>query len=350
MNDIFLGNTIHDWAIALGGVLLATVAVSLLRGIIVQRVEIVAARTDTLADDALVVLLRSIRKTYVTILALCIAEVWLAFEPPVDRNFKRVAVVVAILQGFRSANLLIGFWIDNHVSKRGGVDRTTLQALSIAAKTIVFFALLLVGLENLGFDIKTLIAGLGVGGIAIALALQNILGDLFAALSIIIDKPFVVGDTIAVDTFEGTVDHVGLKTTRMQSVNGEQIIFGNTDLLKSRIRNLTRREGRRMVFTISIAPGTSAADIGRVPQIIAATIADEAHATLQRTHLIGTGPLGFDVETSMLIPDPEFSKAFDVRQRILLGIYARLEEAKIELSRPATALTHIVPLVAPPVA
>jgi hypothetical protein len=87
-----------------------------------------------------------------------------------------------------------------------------------------------------------------------------------------------------------------------------------------------------------------------VPQIITATIADEAHATLQRTHLIGTGPLGFDVETSMLIPDPEFSKAFDVRQRILLGIYARLEEAKIELSRPATALTHIVPLVAPPVA
>ena len=220
MNDILLGNTIHDWAIALGGVLLATVAVSLMRGIIVQRLEVVAARTDTLADDALVVLLRSIRKTYVTLLALCIAEVWLAFDPPIDRTFKRVAIVIAILQGARSANLLIGFWIDNHVSKRGDVDRTTLQALSIAAKIIVFFALLLVGLENLGFDIKTLIAGLGVGGIAIALAVQNILGDLFAALSIVLDKPFVVGDTIAVDAFEGTVEHVGLKTTRVKSVNG----------------------------------------------------------------------------------------------------------------------------------
>ncbi len=345
MNDIILGNTLHDWAIALGGVFLATVAVSVMRGVIAKRLEVVAARTETLADDAFVVLLRSIRKTYVTILALCIAEVWLAFEPPVDRNFKRIAIVIAILQGFRSANLLIGFWIDNHVSKRGDVDRTTLQALSIAAKTIVFFALLLVGLENLGFDIKTLIAGLGVGGIAIALALQNILGDLFAALSIIIDKPFVVGDTIAVDSFEGTVDHVGLKTTRVKSVNGEQVIFGNTDLLKSRIRNLTRREGRRMVFTISIAPGTSAADIGRVPEIIAATIADEAHATLQRTHLIGTGPLGFDVETSMIIPDPDIPKAFDVRQRILLTIYARLEDAKIELARPTTALSHVTSVV-----
>lgn len=346
MNDIFLGNTIYDWAIALGGVLLVTVAVSVLRDFIVQRLEVVAARTDTLADDALVVLLRSISKTYVTILALCIAEIWLAFAPPVDRNFKRVAIVVAILQGFRSANLLIGFWIDNHVSKRGDVDRTTLRALSIAAKTIVFFALLLVGLENLGFDIKTLIAGLGVGGIAIALALQNILGDLFAALSIILDKPFIVGDTIAVDTFEGTVEHVGLKTTRIKSVNGEQVVFGNTDLLKSRIRNLTRREGRRMAFTISIAPGTSAADVGRVPQIIAAVIAADSHATLQRTHLIGTGPLGFDIETSMLIPDPDIRKAFDVRQRILLAIYARLEDAKIDLARPTTALTHVAPPIA----
>jgi len=346
MNDLILGNTIHDWAIALGGVLLATIAVTLLRGMIVGRVEVIAARTDTLADDALVVLLRSVRKTYVTILALCIAELWLAFEPPVDRNFKRVAIVVAFLQGFRSANLLIGFWIDNHVSKRGGVDRTTLHAVSIAAKTIVFFALLLLGLENLGFDIKTLIAGLGVGGIAIALALQNILGDLFAALSIILDKPFVVGDTIAVDSFEGTVDHVGLKTTRVKSVNGEQVIFGNTDLLKSRIRNLTRREGRRMVFTISIAPGTSAADIGRVPLMIAAAIDGDSNATLQRTHLIGTGPLGFDIETSMLIPDPDYSKAFDVRQRILLTIYARLEEAKIELARPSAALTHVTPPIA----
>ena len=346
MNDLILGNTIHDWAIALGGVLLATIAVTLLRGMIVQRVEVIAAHTDTLADDALVVLLRSVRKTYVTILALCIAELWLAFEPPVDRNFKRVAIVVAILQGFRSANLLIGFWIDNHISQRGGVDRTTLHAVSIAAKTIVFFGLLLVGLENLGFDIKTLIAGLGVGGIAIALALQNILGDLFAALSIILDKPFVVGDTIAVDSFEGTVDHVGLKTTRVKSVNGEQVIFGNTDLLKSRIRNLTRREGCRMVFTISIAPGTSAADIGRVPPIITAAIAHEANATLQRTHLIGTGPLGFDIETSMLIPDPDFSTAFDVRQRVLLAIYTRLEEAKIELARPSAALTRLAPPIA----
>jgi small-conductance mechanosensitive channel len=188
-----------------------------------------------------------------------------------------------------------------------------------------------------------LIAGLGVGGIAIALALQNILSDLFAALSIIIDKPFVVGDAIAVDTLEGTVEHIGLKTTRMKSVNGEQVVFGNTDLLKSRIRNLTRREGRRMVFTISVAPGTTAADVGRVPQIITAVIADESHATLQRTHLIGTGPLGFDIETSMIIPDPDAPKAFDVRQRILLAIYARLEAAKIELARPTTAVAHVTP-------
>jgi small-conductance mechanosensitive channel len=347
MNDIFLGNTLHDWAIALGGVLGATVAVTLLRGIVVQRLSIVAARTDTLADDALVVLLHSIRKVYVTVFAVCLAELWLSFTAPVDHNFKRLAIVIAVLQTARSANHLVAFWIDHHVAKRGDVDRTTLTALSIGAKTIVWFALLLVGLENLGFDIKTLIAGLGVGGIAIALAVQNILGDLFAALSIVLDKPFIVGDTIAVDTFEGTVDHVGLKTTRIKSVNGEQIVFSNADLLKSRIRNLTRREGRRMVFTISLAPGTTSVDLARVPAVIAAVIDSEPHATLQRTHLIGTSPFGFDVETAMIIPDPDIPHAFDVRQRILLAVYAQLEKAGIELARPTTALSHSAAVASP---
>jgi small-conductance mechanosensitive channel len=251
---------------------------------------------------------------------------------------KKSGIAFAVLQGARSGSSLIAFWLDQYSARRGGVDRTTLAALSIGAKTIVWFLLLLVGLENLGVNIGTLVAGLGVGGIAIALAVQNILGDLFAALSIVLDKPFIVGDTIAVDQVVGTVAHVGLKTTRVKSFNGEEVVISNADLLRSRIRNLTRREGRRMVFVTTLAPGTPAAMLALVPQLVADAVAADPRAALQRSHLIGTGPLGFDVETAILIPHPDYTYAFDVRQAILLSLFASLERHGIALARPAAAV------------
>ncbi|HEV8409583.1 MAG TPA: mechanosensitive ion channel domain-containing protein, partial [Gemmatimonadaceae bacterium] len=178
------------------------------------------------------------------------------------------------------------------------------------------------------------LTGLGIGGIAIALALQNIFADLFAALSIVLDKPFIVGDTIAVDDFEGTVEHIGLKSTRVTSINGEQVVFANTDLLKSRVRNLSRRQGRRLVFTVSIDPATKSDRLARVPEIMADVIGAEQRAALRRCHLVGSGSRGFDIETAILIPHPEYNQALDVRQAVLLEFYARLEREGISLARP----------------
>lgn len=337
LNDLWLGNSLHDWILAVGSAFLATAAIVLLRSLVVRRLAELAEQTETIADDLLVALARSIRKTFVAIIALCIAGLWLDFPADVHGVLKKIGIVFAVLQGARSGNRLVAFWLEQYSTRRGGVDRTTLAALSIGAKAIVWFLLLLVGLENLGFNIGTLVAGLGVGGIAIALAVQNILGDLFAALSIVLDKPFIIGDTIAVDQVEGTVAHVGLKTTRLRSVNGEEVIFSNADLLRSRIRNLTRREGRRMVFMTTLAPGTPAAKLALVPQLVAEAVAQEPRAALQRSHLVGTGPLGFDVETAILIPHPDYSFAFDVRQAILLSLFASLERNGIALARPVAA-------------
>ncbi len=337
LNGLLLGNSLHDWLVALGGAFLATAAVVLLRSLAVRRLAVLAERTDTIADDILVEVIRSVRKTFVAIISVSVAGLWLDFPADVHGVLKKIGIVFAVLQGARSGNRLVAFWLEQYSSRRGGVDRTTLAALSIGAKTILWFLLLLLGLENLGFNIGTLVAGLGVGGIAIALAVQNILGDLFAALSIVLDKPFIVGDSIAVDQVEGTVAHVGLKTTRVRSVNGEEVIFSNADLLRSRIRNFTRREGRRMVFVTTLAPGTPAARLARVPQLAAEAVASEPRAALQRSHLIGAGPLGFDVETAILVPHPDYGYAFDARQAILLHLYASLEREGIDLARPAAA-------------
>ena len=199
----------------------------------------------------------------------------------------------------------------------------------------MFWTAILLGLEAVGFRVQTLLTGLGVGGIAIALAVQNILGDLFAALSIVLDKPFVVGDAIAVDAFEGDVVHIGLKSTRVRSVNGEEVIFANADLLKSRLRNLTRRHGRRYVITLLLAPNTPADKVARVPVLVAESVKADPRATLQRSHLIAVGLNGPEIETSMLIPGMDYLEAHEIRQKVLLGILTRLEREGISLARSA---------------
>jgi small-conductance mechanosensitive channel len=269
---------------------------------------------------------------------LCVAGLWLDFSPRVHDLLRAAAIVVAVLQGARSGTRLVSWWLEHYSQRHGDLDRTTLTALGIAAKVVVWVTLLLIGAENLGFETKGLLTGLGIGGIALALALQNIFADLFAALSIVLDKPFIVGDTIGVDDFEGAVEHIGLKSTRVTSINGEQVVFANTDLLKSRVRNLSRRQGRRLVFTVSIDPATKSGPLARVPQIMADVVGAEPRAALRRCHLVGAGVRGFDIETAILIPHPEYNQALDVRQAILLEFYSRLEREGIALARPSGLL------------
>lgn len=346
MPTSFLGNSLADWSRALAGAVAVTAGFALLRGTVARRFAKLAERTDSTANLAIVELIRSIRNRYVFVAVLGLA----VFSPNGrydDVKWMLWALgLVAFLQGIRSGNRLITFWIARYAARRGLVDRTTLTALSYALRAVLWFAVILTGLDIAGFQWKALLAGLGIGGIAVALALQNILGDLFGAVSIVLDKPFVEGDSIALDDLEGTVEHIGLKTTRVRSVNGEQLVFSNADLLKGRLHNFSRRQGRRMVFRISIAPATRAERLARVPAIVAEVLDAEPRADLQRSHLIGATPLGFDVETAILVPNPDGKLAFDVRQAILLGVYARLEREGIALSNSVAAVAQPVPPIA----
>ncbi len=334
MYSTLFGNSLRDWTVAIGGALVASVAIVMLRNLIVRKLSALAARTDTLVDDALVEFVRSVRKLFVFVIALCLAGLWLDFSYRVHTMLRDIAVVFAVLQGARSGTRLVTLWLDGYSKRNGDVDRTTITAIGVALKVLLWIALILAAIEGLGFETKGWLTGLGIGGIAIALALQNIFADLFAALSIVLDKPFIVGDTIAVDDFEGTVEHIGLKSTRVTSINGEQVVFANTDLLKSRVRNLSRRQGRRLLFTVSIDPSTKSELLARVPQIMADVVGAEERAALRRCHLVGAGARGFDIETAILIPHPEYNQALDVRQDILLEFYKRLEREGISLARP----------------
>ena len=338
LDAVFLGNPLSDWAIAMGWGVSATGAMVLARRVAARRLARLAALTKTVADDALVEAVRSVRKSYAMLIVFGIALSWLQFPTAVHKTIQTIVIIIAVLQGIRSGNAIVDFWVSSYAARHDAFDPTTLRALGTAGRGVLWVTVVLVGLEASGFEVKTLLAGLGVGGIAIALAMQNILGDLFAALSIVLDKPFVVGDAIAVDQFEGDVVHIGLKSTRVRSVNGEEVVFSNADLLKSRLRNLTRRDARRYVITLLLAPGTTAVQAARVPVLVAEAVAGEGGCTLQRSHVRAIGATGIEVESAVLIAGTDLFLALDTRQRVLLGILERLEREQITLARYAFVL------------
>jgi len=190
----------------------------------------------------------------------------------------------------------------------------------------------------MGVDITALIAGLGIGGIAVALALQNVLGDLFASLSIVLDKPFVIGDFIIVDDLLGTVEHIGLKTTRVRSLFGEQLVFSNSDLLNSRIRNYKRMHERRIVFSLGVTYQTPYEKLAAIPDIIREIIELQEQVRFDRAHFkeYGDFALEFEIVYYMLVPD--YNAYMDTQQAINLALYERFEKEGISFAYPTQTL------------
>ena len=217
-------------------------------------------------------------------------------------------------------------------------DATTLDALGLIAKIALWVILGLIILDNLNVEISTLVTSLGIGGIAVALALQNILGDLFSSLSIALDKPFVIGDFVVVDDFEGDVEDIGLKSTRIRSLSGEELVFSNTDLLNSRIRNYKRMEKRRISFTIGVVYGTPVEKLELIPGMIEDIITPLETVDFDRAHFktLGDFSLDFGVVYYVLVPD--YVSYLDIHQVIILEIYKRFEKEGIEFAYPTQTL------------
>lgn len=338
--NAILGNAPELWlralATAAGGVALLWV----LRRFTARRLARLAAATDTVTDDFAVELVRGIRTSLFVFIALTGIDAFIVFPPPAGEAIRIVKILALVLQGFSWTSVIVTFWLGQWARNNPSQsDRTTLAALGFGVRFVLWSLLVLLALQNYGINITTLITGLGVGGIAIALAVQNILGDLFAALSIVLDKPFVIGDTIAVDGVDGVVEKIGLKTTRLRSVNGEQVIFSNADLLRSRIRNLARRDGRRFVLHTTVALDTEAARLAGIPAVFRQAVEEQPYVALQRSHLIGTSPAGHEFETSFYVNHPDWLLALDARQAILLRAYTAFQREGISLASGVGTVT-----------
>ena len=198
--------------------------------------------------------------------------------------------------------------------------------------------ILLLILENVGVDVTALIAGLGVGGIAVALAAQNILGDLFSSMSIVLDKPFVLGDFIIVGDMMGTVEKIGLKTTRVRSLSGEQLIFSNSDLLGSRIRNFKRMQERRIVFSIGVAYDTPAEKLTAIPGMLRAAVEAQEPVRFDRAHFAKFGDSALIYEVVYFVLKPDYNLSMDIQQAINLRLFREFADRQIEFAFPTQTL------------
>jgi small-conductance mechanosensitive channel len=216
-------------------------------------------------------------------------------------------------------------------------DRAVAGSLGIIGfiiRVLIWAIVVLLILENVGVDVTALVAGLGIGGIAVALALQNILGDLFASLSITFDRPFVVGDFLVVGDCMGSVEYIGLKSTRLRSLSGEQIIMANADLLGSRVRNYGRMFERRVVFTLGIVYETSADLLERIPAMIREIVSSQKETRFDRSHFAKHSAASLDIETVYYVLSPDYNRYMDIQQAINLRIHREFAGAGIEFAYP----------------
>ena len=252
-----------------------------------------------------------------------------------------MATIAALLQLGLWANSGFRCWIElyrERAMKANIGAATSIGAMAFIGQVVLWSVVLLLGLDNLGVDVTALIAGLGVGGIAVALAVQNILGDLFASLSIVIDKPFVVGDFIIVDTFAGTVEYVGLKTTRIRSLGGEQIVFANSDLLQARVRNYKRMWERRILFNFGVLYQTTPDQLEKIPVLVKTIIEQQPLARFDRAHFAKFGDSSLDYEVVYWMQDPDYTKYMDTQQAINLALVREFEAHGIGFAYPTRTL------------
>jgi small-conductance mechanosensitive channel len=333
MDFTYLNNDLESWAIAIAVLLGATLAMHWLRRFALHRMQALSERTETLADDLVA---RMLRKTYLLILltlSAYLASLALELTDKQRLVVSRVAIAALILQLAIWGDTLLRAWRD-HYRTNDGPRKASRTIVCFMTRLVLWVVAFLMVLDNFGFNITALVASLGVGGIAVALAVQNILGDLFASLSIMLDKPFEIGDFIIVGDVLGSVEHIGLKTTRLRGLGGEQVIFSNGDLLKSRIHNHKRMETRRVAFILRVAYGVSDAQLARVPALIREVVEAEPMAAFERAHFFNYGEWSLNFEVVYHFQSPDYILHMDTQQAILLEIYRRFEREGIQFAHP----------------
>jgi small-conductance mechanosensitive channel len=334
-------NELYDWLTA-GALALAVLVMLAIAQLALRRAfRLLAAKRPEGFSALALHVLDGTRLWVLTPLALYAGASALELPRKLEAALEVLAIIAFVIQAAIWANRFVEGWMRRQIARHRTADGdtvTTLSVIGFSLRVLTWALALLFALDQLGFDITALVAGLGIGGVAVALAVQNILGDLLASLSIVLDKPFVVGDFIVVGGDLGTVEHIGIKTTRVRALSGELIVFPNGDLLKSRIHNYKRMYERRVPFEFSVTFDTPPEKLELIPGVVRRAIELQDKTRFDRAHLKACGPHSYVFEAVYYVIDPDYNVYMDIHQAMNLEIIRAFEREEIEFAYPTQTL------------
>ncbi|PIP73629.1 MAG: mechanosensitive ion channel protein MscS [Candidatus Lloydbacteria bacterium CG22_combo_CG10-13_8_21_14_all_47_15] len=337
-NQIYLDNPVGDYALALGYFIVFLIAFKIFQAIVLHQLNKLADKTKTDLDNELIEIVKAVKPAFYSFLAFYLALNFIAIEPFWQRIINVILIIWVVWQVIMALHALIDYATRKYAQREGSGTAGTVTLLGKIAKISLWFIGILLILSNLGVNISSLIAGLGIGGIAIALAVQNILGDLFSSFAIFFDKPFEPGDFIVVGNNMGTVEKIGIKTTRIRALQGEEIVISNRELTNARIQNFKRMEKRRVALSFGVIYGTPQEKIEKIPTLVRDIITGAGQTTPDRVHFKSFGPSSLDYEAVYYAETANYNVHMDIQQAINFKLKETFEKEHIEFAYPTQTI------------
>ena len=339
-NTIYFGNSLITWAGAIAVIAVSFILLKLFKKGILRKLKKWSEKTKTSFDDFL---LESVEKSVIPFIYVLIVYLTLSYLNLPEKVTNVVHVAMLLVSTFyilRVINSALQYFIYSFLKKQddGDVKQKQARGLLVIVKVITWMLGIVFLLDNLGYNVSTIIAGLGIGGIAIALAAQTILGDLFSYFVILFDRPFEIGDFINIDDKAGVVEYIGIKTTRLRTLSGEQLVCSNKDLTDSRVHNFKRMEKRRIVFSIGVTYQTPADVLESIPQLVKEIITSNEDVVFDRGHFASFCNSSINFEFVYFVLTADYNIYMDKQQAIYLNIYKAFENRGIEFAYPTQTL------------
>lgn len=333
----FLGNSLREYLLALVIFVLVISVLKIFKKIVIKKLKHLADHTRIEFDNLLIEILESIGWPFYFLLALWIASQFISLPAKAARFFSYFLLIVVAYYAVMALQRLVGFSVAK-LKEAGKLDSSIANLLNQVGKWVLWLIVALVVLQNLGFNVTTLIAGLGIGGIAIAFALQSILSDIFAYFSIHFDKPFETGDFIILDGDLGVVQKIGLKSTRIRTLWGEELVISNKELTEKRVHNYKKMRERRIHFNFGVVYQTPSEKLKKIPQIVTEIFDRMELARLDRVHFKSFGDFSLVFEVAYYILTGDYNKYMDIQQEINFALKERFEKEKIEFAYPTQTI------------
>ncbi len=337
LNALVLNNSISQWLLALVVASVMMILTIFIRGLIRRSYQRMAQTVEVELMEIPLQIASHTKLSFLVIISCFFGSLVLNLPDGTQVMVRKILVIAVCWQAGLWSTAAALAWLTNSRGGQSAIESGragTMNVVAIMIRIVIWSIVVLLTLENLGIDITTLVAGLGIGGIAIALAVQNVLGDLLASLSITLDKPFEEGDLLFLDDFQGKVEQIGIKSTRLRSVTGEQIIVSNADLLKSRLRNFGRMTERRMVLKVGVAYETSLDLVQQVPTLLQQVIESQPTVRFDRCYLLRFGDSAIEFEASYFVVSSKMADSLDVQHAIHMALLTRFAEAGIAFAYP----------------